>query len=169
MKTVLLLSAFNRWKPRCRQLPWFPGRNKCPGTLLGTTAQVTCPGPTPATSIRAPGTPHPLGSSPPCTDTRLLAEGALSAQARRPLTRYLPSGENLQSRLESLNTSEKFMAAATPRGPPSPAGQDSRNRPSATGSDGRAGSAPQPVRTPGDARHCGACSSLPRPTRAAAL
>ena len=167
--SMLLLPAFNRWKPRCRQLLGFPERSKCPGTLLGTTAQVTCSKPTPATSFRAPGRPHPLGSSPPRADTRILAEAAPSAQARRPLTRYLPSGENLQSRLESLNTSEKFMAAAAPGGPPSPAAPASRNRPSATGSDGRAGSVPQPVRTPGGARHCGACSSLPRPTRATAL
>lgn len=34
-------------------------------------------------------------------------------------TRYLPSGENLQSRPESLNDSEKFMAAASP-GPAAP-------------------------------------------------
>lgn len=91
------------------QVP-FPGSPVCS----------TCPGPTPADprapSIQAqrpPRSPLP-GSPPPGEDRRLPAEGPPSAQAPRPLTRYLPSGENLQSRLESLNASEKFMAAAGP-------------------------------------------------------
>ena len=143
------------------QVP-FPGSPVCS----------TCPGPTPADprapSIRAqrpPRSPLP-GSPPPGKDRHLPAEGPPSAQAPRPLTRYLPSGENLQSRLESLNTSEKFMAAAVPY-----TRETQPARPAAT-------APPRPEVTEGgrrsqsglraDARHCGACSSPPSAPRAAA-
>lgn len=76
--------------------------------------------------------------------------GAASPRAPRSLTRYLPSGENLQSRLESLNTSEKFMAAAGPgareRQPcPAELPQPLPPRPEVTEDESTA----QPIRTPG--------------------
>lgn len=60
----------------------------------------------------------PLGppSRPPSTRSGPLHRSGAHAQVMPRalrLTRYLPSGENLQSRPESLNDSEKFMAAAS--------------------------------------------------------
>lgn len=99
-------------------LPGSPAQVLCPGHLPGTPS--TCPGPAPS-DARAP----PLRATPAAArlpDSRVPAtrggHAPPAAQAPRPLTRYLPSGENLQSWLESLNTSEKFMAAAAGRAAP---------------------------------------------------
>lgn len=151
-------------------LPGSPAQVLCPGHLPGTPS--TCPGPAPS-DARAP----PLRATPAAArlpDSRVPAtrggHAPPAAQAPRPLTRYLPSGENLQSWLESLNTSEKFMAAAAGRAAPragkpapDPAPETlwaaAATASPASGSDGRRERASAYQRPPTPARHCGACSS----------
>lgn len=98
----------------------------CPGPLPRSCAQVTCPEPLAPAQVPSFGRPssstagHARGRPAPRFPGPRYRGGHAppAAQAPRPLTRYLPSGENLQSWLESLNTSEKFMAAAAGRTAP---------------------------------------------------
>lgn len=144
-------------------------RAPAPGIYLGPLTLGSCSRHPPGTTARSPA-PGPLPRYPDlgllCQASaripglRPVPEGprAASPRAPRPLTRYLPSGENLQSRLESLNTSEKFMAAADPGPANVRAGRTGATATSAAGSD-EDGSKAQPIMAPGAARHCGACSS----------